>query len=273
MKLSFCTTCMGRAHHLRQTLPRNLADSVDWSRPEAVEFVVLDYSSPDDLAEWITTDPRLRPYLEAGILKFARSKGQQPLPAQPREEHGARPRHRRLRLQRGRRQLRRRRFRGLPAPVFRRRPNVDRRHQPAGPRLNCSGRTRGVWAGSPCPRRTSTLLGGYDESARFRGWSGEDTDLLIRAFRMVIRWCCSATGVPAGRAAQRPGADPADRVPRRRRRAGQDRLLDGYGAAPDPASTSSVGPSRRGSPTGAERSAPARSPGAAVDRRGPSAHA
>ena len=75
MKISLCTTCMGRAHHLKQTLPRNLADSVDWSRPDAVEFVVLDYSSPDDLAEWITTDPELRPYLEAGILKFARSEG------------------------------------------------------------------------------------------------------------------------------------------------------------------------------------------------------
>src|SRR6476660_4405577 len=75
MKISLCTTCMGRAHHLKQTLPRNLADSVDWARPEAVEFVVLDYSSPDDLAEWITTDPELRPYLEAGILKFARSQG------------------------------------------------------------------------------------------------------------------------------------------------------------------------------------------------------
>ena len=67
---------MGRAHHLKHTLPRNLADSVDWARPDAVEFVVLDYSSPDDLAEWITTDPRLTPYLDAGILKFARSTGQ-----------------------------------------------------------------------------------------------------------------------------------------------------------------------------------------------------
>jgi hypothetical protein len=31
------------------------------------------------------------------------------------------------------------------------------------------------------------LLGGYDESARFRGWSGEDSDLLIRAVRMFMR--------------------------------------------------------------------------------------
>src|SRR5690349_14002109 len=75
MKRSLCTTCMGRAHHLRQTLPRNLADCVDWSRPGAVEFVVLDYGSRDGLARWITTDPDLRPYLDAGILRFARSEG------------------------------------------------------------------------------------------------------------------------------------------------------------------------------------------------------
>ena len=66
---------MGRAHHLKQTLPKNLSDSVDWSRPEAVEFVVWTYSSPDDLAEWMTTDPRLQPYLDAGILKFASCEG------------------------------------------------------------------------------------------------------------------------------------------------------------------------------------------------------
>ena len=30
------------------------------------------------------------------------------------------------------------------------------------------------------------LLGGYDKS-RFKGWSGEDSDLLIRAVRMFMR--------------------------------------------------------------------------------------
>lgn len=50
MKVSFCTTCMGRAYHLKQTLPANLASNADYP---AVEFVVLDYNSKDDLEGWM----------------------------------------------------------------------------------------------------------------------------------------------------------------------------------------------------------------------------
>jgi len=46
MRVSFYTMCMGRLQHLRETLPRNLADS-----PNA-EFVVFDYNLPDELAKW-----------------------------------------------------------------------------------------------------------------------------------------------------------------------------------------------------------------------------
>lgn len=49
VKISFCTTCMGRAHHLRETLPANLANNSDVD----TEFVVLNYNSKDDLAEWM----------------------------------------------------------------------------------------------------------------------------------------------------------------------------------------------------------------------------
>jgi hypothetical protein len=31
------------------------------------------------------------------------------------------------------------------------------------------------------------MLGGYDESERFRGWSGEDSDLLIRGVKKLLR--------------------------------------------------------------------------------------
>jgi Sulfotransferase domain/N-terminal domain of galactosyltransferase len=41
--LTFCSTCKGRAEHIKATLPRNLADN-----PSA-KFILLDYSSPDDL--------------------------------------------------------------------------------------------------------------------------------------------------------------------------------------------------------------------------------
>jgi hypothetical protein len=47
MSIGFAITCRGRAPHIKQTLPRNLADN-----PSA-KFILLDYSSPDDLAAYI----------------------------------------------------------------------------------------------------------------------------------------------------------------------------------------------------------------------------
>src|ERR1700733_9715335 len=45
----FVTTCRGRTEHLKQTLPRNLGDN-----PSALsKFVVLDYSSQDDLLAYL----------------------------------------------------------------------------------------------------------------------------------------------------------------------------------------------------------------------------
>jgi hypothetical protein len=45
--IAFATTCKGRAQHIKQTLPRNLADN-----PSA-KFILLDYNSPDDLASYL----------------------------------------------------------------------------------------------------------------------------------------------------------------------------------------------------------------------------
>jgi len=186
MKISLCTTCMGRAHHLKQTLPRNLADSVDWSRPDAVEFVVLDYSSPDDLAEWITTDPELRPYLEAGILKFARSEGHTSF----RHSHAKNMAHA---LATGDYvcNVDADNFLGFGfvhylRAVFRRRPNAIIATNRLDSRLNL-GVHKGSMGRIAMSKANFDLLGGYDESARFKGWSGEDSDLLIRAVRMFMR--------------------------------------------------------------------------------------
>jgi len=49
-RIAFCTTVKGRTPHLQLTLPKNLADNADY--PNAV-FVVLDYNSPDNLAEFM----------------------------------------------------------------------------------------------------------------------------------------------------------------------------------------------------------------------------
>lgn len=49
MKVSFCTSCMGRAHHLKETLPKNIADNAGF--PD-LEFVIVDYNSKDGLEDW-----------------------------------------------------------------------------------------------------------------------------------------------------------------------------------------------------------------------------
>jgi glycosyltransferase involved in cell wall biosynthesis len=49
-KISFCTVCMNRLHHLKETLPVNIGDNENY--PE-LEFVILDYNSGDELEEYI----------------------------------------------------------------------------------------------------------------------------------------------------------------------------------------------------------------------------
>jgi hypothetical protein len=50
ISVSYCITCKGRLHHLRQTLPKNLAAE---ARNRDVEFVLLDYDSSDGLENWV----------------------------------------------------------------------------------------------------------------------------------------------------------------------------------------------------------------------------
>lgn len=65
-KLSFCTTVMGRKHHLMLTLPSNMK----LCRAEDTEFVVLDYGSKDGVAEWISS--QCAEELRSGLLKLYR---------------------------------------------------------------------------------------------------------------------------------------------------------------------------------------------------------
>ncbi len=59
MKISFCTTCMGRLHHLMETLPKNIKDNENY---HDIEFLVLDYNSPDGLESWMKKEM-------AGLMK------------------------------------------------------------------------------------------------------------------------------------------------------------------------------------------------------------
>lgn len=50
LRIALCITCKGRTQHLKETLPKNLRDCASY---ENAVFVLLDYSSHDDLKEYI----------------------------------------------------------------------------------------------------------------------------------------------------------------------------------------------------------------------------
>lgn len=68
--ISFCTVCMNRLHHLKQTLPQNIVDNSDY--PD-VEFVVIDYNSQDGLEDWIHEE--MSEYMALGILTYIKVEG------------------------------------------------------------------------------------------------------------------------------------------------------------------------------------------------------
>jgi len=61
-QIVFCTTCRGRAEHIKRTLPANLSNNrQDYSR-----FLLLNYNSQDDLLHYIVS--RHKPDLKSGRL-------------------------------------------------------------------------------------------------------------------------------------------------------------------------------------------------------------
>src|SRR6185436_19129577 len=66
-RLSFFTVCMGRLHHLKQTLLQNLAWNADHP---SLEHVLLDYSCPDDLGGWVRAE--LGDHLASGRVAYYR---------------------------------------------------------------------------------------------------------------------------------------------------------------------------------------------------------
>lgn len=69
MKLSLFTTCKGRLHHLRETLPANLKTA---EKHANVEFVVMDYNSLDGMRAW--AEQELAPHIESGRLIYVHEK-------------------------------------------------------------------------------------------------------------------------------------------------------------------------------------------------------
>jgi hypothetical protein len=64
-KISFCTVCMNRIHHLKQTLSINIFDNQDYSN---VEFILLDYNSLDGLEDYVKAE--LKHFIEIGKLIY-----------------------------------------------------------------------------------------------------------------------------------------------------------------------------------------------------------
>lgn len=64
LKVSFCTTCMGRLDHLKQTLPQNLANNPG----ENVEFVILAYGDRETY-DWVKDN--FSDQIASGKIKLA----------------------------------------------------------------------------------------------------------------------------------------------------------------------------------------------------------
>ena len=67
MKISLCTTCMGRAHHLKKTLPQNIRDNPPTAVTQ-IEFIVLNYNSRDDLDSWMLST--MSPHIKSGRIRY-----------------------------------------------------------------------------------------------------------------------------------------------------------------------------------------------------------
>lgn len=150
--LCYITTCKGRLHHLKQTLPRVV------NQPD-VSCVVVDYSCPDGAADWVIANfPQVKVVRVTGEAGFSA------------------PRARNLGAQAA----------SSPWLAFfdadilwspelgstvipQMRPGHFYRARPV---------TLQTWGSLICHRQDFDAVGGYDEA--FSGWGGEDDDLLAR---------------------------------------------------------------------------------------------
>ena len=65
LRISYCTTCMGRLHHLKKTYLKNIEDNLAY---ENIEFVLVNYNSKDHLDKWARK--YLRKYISSGKVQY-----------------------------------------------------------------------------------------------------------------------------------------------------------------------------------------------------------
>lgn len=171
-KVSYCTTTMGRLHHLWLTLSSNLHHN----QYSDVEFVVLDYGSQDGAAEWV--QQAFPDELKSGRLQFYR------LPW-PSKFHAAHAKNCAHRLAHGEIVA------NVDADTFvlPEYGQMLREHLEAGSK-NCvrllpPDRSQFSLCGRIAIRREDFIrLGGYNES--LQGYGFEDTNLHERAQRLGL---------------------------------------------------------------------------------------
>ena len=158
---------MGRLHHLSVTLSRNLQDNL---RYPDLEFVILDYNSPDGLREWI--HETLGAEIQSGRIKYVRTD-------QPERFHMARAKNMAHRAASGEIlcNLDADNFTGPDFAFF-----IDTAMRSHTNRIG-SSLGLGPWKGTGgrifIHREAFERLGGYDES--YVGWGHDDADFVDRA--------------------------------------------------------------------------------------------
>ena len=65
MKISFCTTCMDRLFHLKETYLQNIENSSSYQNRE---FILLNYNSQDSIDSWVREN--LKNHLKSGLVKY-----------------------------------------------------------------------------------------------------------------------------------------------------------------------------------------------------------
>jgi len=164
-KVSFCTACMGRLQHLKETLPQNLEENQDYPH---VEFVLLNYNSPDGLDEWVGRV--MKEAINQGRLKYFYTRG-------PKYFHMAHAKNLAHQLATGDIlcNLDADNFAGRGFARFLADTFVDNKNQVIQGDLSVS---KGASGRVIVPKKYFMMAGGYDE--RMQGWGFEEQDLVRR---------------------------------------------------------------------------------------------
>ena len=173
VRLSFCITAMDRLHHIRQTLPANIASN---QTCDGIEFVLLDYSSRDSLAEWVRSE--LSEYIRTGRLTFVQALGFTEFKMAHAKNIAHRAAHGEIVCNLDADNYTGDGFGRYLIEQFAKFPNSYVRA--AGPR-GSSGRIAFL-------KRQFEALGGYDERMIY-GWGYEDGDLYERAKASGLKEC------------------------------------------------------------------------------------